>query len=62
MCGTNLVAHGSSPFTPPKAICGEDNVIYVEADYRTDEETLLVGDHRATLALRLWRRPISLWL
>jgi hypothetical protein len=33
------------PMSPPKAIQGNDNVIYVEIGYKTDEETFLVGDH-----------------
>lgn len=33
--------------TQPKAICGEDNVIYVEVGYRTEEDSFLVGDHMA---------------
>lgn len=36
-----------APVFPPKAIRGEDNVIYVEAGYGTEEETFLVGDHMA---------------
>jgi hypothetical protein len=35
------------PACSPKAIRGEDNVIYVEAGYRTEEETFLVGDRMA---------------
>ena len=35
------------PSVPPKAIRGEDNVIYVEAGYGTEEETFLVGDRMA---------------
>jgi hypothetical protein len=35
------------PSIPPKAVCGKDNVIYVEAGYRTEEETFLVGDRMA---------------
>ena len=35
------------PISPPKAVCGEDNVIYVEVGYRTDEETFLAGDYMA---------------
>jgi hypothetical protein len=35
------------PVCPPKAIRGEDNVIYVEVGYRTEEETFLVGDRMA---------------
>lgn len=37
------------PVDPPKAIRGEDNVIYVEAGYRTDEETFLAGDRMAAV-------------
>ena len=33
-----------APLTPPKAILGHDNVIYVEAGYKTEEETFVVGD------------------
>ena len=32
------------PVCPPKAIRGEDNVIYIEAGYRTEEDTFCVGD------------------
>jgi hypothetical protein len=35
------------PVCPPKAIRGEDNVIYIEVGYRTEEETFLVGDRMA---------------
>lgn len=35
------------PVYPPKAIRGEDNVVYVEVGYRTEEETFLVGDRMA---------------
>ena len=38
---------GPEPVAPPKAIRGDDNVIYVEAGYRTEEETFLVGDRMA---------------
>jgi hypothetical protein len=41
------------PITPPKAICGEDNVIYVEVGYRTDEETFVVGDHMAQVGAQI---------
>jgi hypothetical protein len=37
------------PVYPPKAIRGDDNVIYVEVGYKTDDETLLVGDHMAEI-------------
>ena len=35
------------PLLPPKAIRGEDNVVYVEVGYRTEDETFLVGDRMA---------------
>ena len=35
------------PICSPKAVCGEDNIIYVEVGYRTEEETFLVGDRLA---------------
>ena len=35
------------PMCPPQAIRGEDNVIYVEVGYRSEEETFLVGDQMA---------------
>lgn len=35
------------PVCPPKAICGDDNVIYVEVGYRTEDDTFLVGDRMA---------------
>ena len=34
----------------PKAIRGEDNVIYVEVGYRTDEDTFRVGDRMAEVS------------
>lgn len=37
------------PVSPPKAIRGNDDVIYVEVGYKTDEETFLVGDHMADI-------------
>ena len=36
------------PVAPPKAVQGEDRVVYVEAGYRTEEETFVAGDHMAT--------------
>jgi hypothetical protein len=35
------------PVAPPKAIRGEDNVVYVEAGYNTEEDTFLAGDRMA---------------
>ena len=41
------------PISPPKAICGEDNVIYVEVGYRSDEETFLAEDHMAQVGAQI---------
>ncbi|MGH8059130.1 MAG: hypothetical protein ACREOH_18160 [Candidatus Entotheonellia bacterium] len=38
------------PVQPPKAIRGEDHVIYVEIGYKTEEETLSVADRMAEIA------------
>lgn len=35
------------PVDSPKVVRGEDNVIYVEVGYRTEEETFVVGDRMA---------------
>ena len=35
------------PLVPPRAVCGQDHVVYVEAEYRTEEETFLVGNRMA---------------
>ena len=35
------------PVYEPKAVCGEDNVIYVEVGYRTEEDTFLAADQMA---------------
>ena len=37
------------PVVPAKAIRGEDNVVYVEAGYGTEEDTFLVGDRMAEI-------------
>ena len=37
------------PLTLPKAVQGENNVIYVEAGYETEEDTCVVGDHMAAV-------------
>ena len=42
-----------TPVRPPKAIRGEDNVIYVEVGYRTDEDTFLAGDHMAQVGAQI---------
>lgn len=41
------------PLTPPKVICGEDNVIYVEAGCRTDEDTFIVGDRMVQVGAQI---------
>jgi hypothetical protein len=41
------------PISPPKAVCGEDNVIYVEVGYRTDEDTFRVGEHMAQVGAQI---------
>jgi len=35
------------PVVSPKAVRGEDNVVYVEAGYKTEEDTFIVGDRMA---------------
>lgn len=39
--------------TQPKAICGEDNVIYVEVGYRNEEDAFLVDDHMAEVGAQI---------
>jgi hypothetical protein len=41
------------PVHPPKAVLGEDNVIYVEIGYKTDEDSLLMGERMAEVAADL---------
>ena len=41
------------PVSPPKAVCGEDHVIYVEAGYRTEEDTFLAGDYMAQVGAQI---------
>lgn len=42
-----------APVTQPKAICGEDNVIYVEVGYQTEEETFVIGDLMAEVGAQI---------
>lgn len=42
-----------APFVPAKAICGDDNVIYVEAGYKTEEDTFVVGDRMAEVGAEI---------
>ena len=39
--------------TQPKAICGEDNVIYVEVGYRSEDDSFLVGDRMAEVGAQI---------
>jgi hypothetical protein len=48
-----LEAMEPEPATQPKAICGEDNVIYVEVGYRSEEDAFLVGDHMAEVGAQI---------
>jgi hypothetical protein len=41
------------PVHPPKAVLGEDNVIYLEIGYKMDEDTFLVGERMAEVAADL---------
>jgi len=41
------------PVSQPKAVCGEDNVIYVEVGYRTEEDTFLAGDQMAQVGAQI---------
>jgi hypothetical protein len=41
------------PVCQPKAVLGEDNIIFVEVGYKTDEDTFLVGDRMAEVAADL---------
>ncbi|HXH14435.1 MAG TPA: hypothetical protein VNP04_32305 [Alphaproteobacteria bacterium] len=41
------------PVSMPKAVLGEDNIIFVEVGYKTDEDTFLVGDRMAEVSADL---------
>jgi hypothetical protein len=38
------------PVHPPKAVLGEDNIIFVEVGYKTDDDAILIGEHMAEVA------------
>jgi hypothetical protein len=38
------------PSSAPRAALGEDNSIFIEVWYKTDEDTFLVGDHMAEVS------------
>jgi hypothetical protein len=38
-----------TPISPPKVFRGDDNIIYVEVGYKTDEETFVVGNRMAEI-------------
>jgi hypothetical protein len=42
-----------APISQPKVVCGEDNVIYVEVGYRTEEDTLLAGEQMAPVGAQI---------
>ena len=42
-----------APVSQPKAICGEDNVIYVEVGYRSEEDTFVAGDYMAQVGAQI---------
>jgi hypothetical protein len=42
-----------APVSQPKAICGEDNVVYVEVGYPTEEDTLRAGDQMAQIGAQI---------
>jgi hypothetical protein len=42
-----------APISQPKAVCGEDNVIYVEVGYHTEEDTLLAGEQMAPVGAQI---------
>jgi hypothetical protein len=44
---------GPKPVCQPKAVLGEDNIIFVEVGYKTDEDTFVVGDRMAEVAADL---------
>jgi hypothetical protein len=41
------------PCVPAKAIRGEDNVVYVEAGYKTEDDTFRVGDRMAEVGAEI---------
>jgi hypothetical protein len=38
------------PVHPPKAVLGEDNIIFVEVGYKSDDDAILVGDRMAEVS------------
>ena len=41
------------PLVSAKAVRGEDNVVYVEAGYKTEEDTFVVGDRMAEVGAEI---------
>jgi hypothetical protein len=41
------------PVHPPKAVLGEDNIIFVEVGYKTDDDAILIGERMAEVAADL---------
>ena len=42
-----------APVSQPKAICGEDNVVYVEVGYPTEEDTWRAGEQMAPVGAQI---------
>jgi hypothetical protein len=38
---------------PPKAVLGEDNIIFIEVGYKTDDDAILMGERMAEVAADL---------
>jgi hypothetical protein len=41
------------PVYPPKAVLGEDNIIFVEVGYRTDDDAIVMGERMAEVSADL---------
>jgi hypothetical protein len=41
------------PVCQPKSVLGEDNIIFVEVGYKTDDDAILIGERMAEVAADL---------
>jgi hypothetical protein len=41
---------GPEPVHPPKAVLGEDNIIFVEVGYKSDDDAILIGERMAEVS------------
>jgi hypothetical protein len=41
------------PVYPPKAVLGEDNIIFVEVGYKTDDDAIVMGERMAEVSADL---------